>query len=73
MLKGKQPVAICCRVKRESELFLKITCRGKKIQHFCRNESVRKSSLFDDMDEVENDETNKENHSNEFWHFKKYC
>merc|ERR1711934_923745 len=37
------------------------------------NENVRKSSLFDDMDEVENDETNKENHSNEFWHFKKYC
>jgi len=35
-------------------------------------ESVRKSSLFDQMDEIEN-ETNKENHSNEFWHFKKYC
>lgn len=36
------------------------------------NKGVRKSSLFDEMDLVEN-ETNKENGSNEFWHFKKYC
>jgi len=36
------------------------------------NKCVRKSSLFDEIDVVEN-ETNKENNSNEFWHFKKYC
>ena len=39
---------------------------------FCRNRSVRKASLFDEMDEVDN-ETNKENNGNDFWHFKKYC
>jgi len=37
------------------------------------NVSVRKSSLFDEMDEEEKDDTNKENFSKEFWHFKKYC